>query len=302
MKRYLCVVVAVIGGVGCGGASAPPAQEPGGSGAASAAPPAPVAIDRSSEAAFRSSVRARMLAEKAVTSALPGADPLSLDVVAADGSRVTVNLDRVWDTCTRRADLCEQNVAGLIAALAQTARPAIGRGELVVTVRTRSYADNARAQVGAEILSEPLVGDLVVLYAFDEPDRFRYASAADLAELKLSTAEAALLARANVEAQVGNVEELMDDLTPGGGAVIKNGLGLEPSLLLQTERWAAVAARMSCTLYAAAPENDAFVILCGTSAQVADLRTAVTAITAQAEHPMSNQILVWSKDRWTVAP
>ena len=286
--------------VGCARSAAAPPAAPAPAPAPAAA--AVVPLDLSSEDAFRASVRARLLARGEVKSAEPGDEPLVLRVVNRDDHDLGANLHRFWDLCQRIPANCDAEVDALIAALGATAdAPPPDRSALVATVRTAEYLAHARQMV-PDAWGEPLVGQLAVVYAFDLPDRFVTARKHDLARLGLTEAEAAALARTNTQARLGRIDQRFDTDDPGTAMLIKEGKGLEPGMLLQLDRWSVLATRVSCTLIVAVPENDALIVVCGGPDDVARLRDAVDAILAQAERPLSNQILVWSRDRWAPAP
>lgn len=311
MRLALCVAmrlapcVALLGA--CAAPPAPPASPaplaaPAPAPApAAATPPVPASFDRSSEEAFRASVLARLLAENLVKSAEPGDEPLVLVVTTRDDHDLQINLHRMWDLCTRRPDLCDDNVSSLIAGVGRTERPAPSRETLVATLRAKEWADYARSQI-PEVWVEPFTGELVVVYAFDLPDSVRVATTTDLTTLGLTRPAAAALALANVEKAVGRVDEIARQLSPGATLAVAKQTGLETSLLLQTDQWRAVAPTLACTLYATAPEPSLLTITCGTTADLPKLRKMSAELFATAERPLTAQLLAWTKDHWQVVP
>lgn len=291
MRLAVCAVLLV----GCASSSTAPA--PASPAVTVTGPPsAPAPFDRSSEDAFRASVRARMLGDRLVTSAEPGDEPL---VLIVDGQR-QLNLHRVWDLCTRLPDQCESEVSALITAVSKTEPTPPTREALVVTLRETSYAEHARSQ-SPEVWTEPFIGDLAVVYAFDEPDRIRIATTNDLATLGLTKPEAAALALANVQKAVGPAD-VARQIRPGATVLIAMQSGLETSLLLFADQWRAVAPTLPCTLLATAPEPNVLTITCGSDADVAKLRGMIADVLPRVERPLTAQVLVWRADRWQVVP
>lgn len=295
MTRVLAVLPLVL--LACAGPSAPHGSATPAS--PSVGPPRAASLDTSSEAAFTRSMRERMIAAGA-RDAVVGDEPLVLRVTAPNGHDLQVNLHNVWTACHRDADACEPSAAELVSAAVTQPAETGGRDTLVPLVRVRAYVDHTRRDLPT-LWTEPFVGDLLVVYAFDAPDRYRLASMSDLTRLGLTPAEGAALARANLEARVGRIDQRLAAYTPGEAMVFKEGNGLESSLLLQQDHWATLASRASCRFAAAAPEPDALVVLCVTSDdELARFRQAAQAIANSVSNPLTAETLVWSNGRWAM--
>ena len=175
------------------------------------------------------------------------------------------------------------------------------RSTLVPRIKSQQFLIALREMGIAEDelpLTEPLVGDLLISYAFDLPDLFRMATAPDIEKLAIPRADLRSLAIANLARQIPQIG-LQD--APLLHRVV-TGNNLEACTLLANPFWLDLAPQMPGKLVATVPSRDA-VYFCGSDSHdgVQALRqTSLQVFSAAATHALSRNILQWTNAGWRV--
>ncbi len=146
---------------------------------------------------------------------------------------------------------------------------------------------------------EPLVGDLLITYAFDLPTAFRMMRAQDLSQLGITLAELRLIAIHNLKKQLGEIEVQGDP--PLVNVVVGNNH--EACLLLVDELWESLADDIPPEIVVGVPTRD--VVLVTTTASTKGglelLRQATrTAHERESTHALSLNLMVQRKGKWEV--
>jgi uncharacterized protein YtpQ (UPF0354 family) len=148
-------------------------------------------------------------------------------------------------------------------------------------------------------VTEPLVADLLVTYAFDLPEAFQMVCARDVQRLGLSPEQLRNIAVTNLKQQLGNIGR------EGEPPLLKMVVGnnLEACLLLVDGIWQSLAAKIPPEIVVGVPTRD--VLLVTTSASTKGglqlLRDAVReAHGRESTHALSLQLLVRRGDKWEV--
>jgi uncharacterized protein YtpQ (UPF0354 family) len=143
---------------------------------------------------------------------------------------------------------------------------------------------------------EPLVGELVVAYAFDLPGSFVMVSSFALRELGMDPGDLWPLALENLVGAGFRID--IHDLGPVKQVV--TGRGLEACSLLIPGIWDQLSVEMGGDLVAAVPARDV-VLACAMADEVAVevlAGTADDAYHAQTTHRLTLEILTWQGERW----
>jgi uncharacterized protein YtpQ (UPF0354 family) len=292
--------------LGCGGAAGKSPAAPSAASSSSSISTTPNAgaqapIDQTTDEAFTRSVLARF------QTAIPKAkfayvEPLVLSALGPrSDAPAKVSVDRLRHECKERPADCDaivgDYVAKAAAILTHEDAPAT-RDAVVASVRNRAVLDNFPPDVAKTMLTEPLVGDLIVLYMVDSAQAARSLDSKDLAALKLDRTEAAKLARKNMGARLGSVVADLE-MKPGEVSIIHTGEFYETSRLLQSDQWSALAARVKKPIVVAVPASDVIVVAAGVDADMrARLHVGVDRIFAENERPVSKGLYRWSGTGW----
>lgn len=165
---------------------------------------------------------------------------------------------------------------------------------LVPRLRHGAYLDKIRRMgVPADQLpySEPLVGELVVVYAFDLPTHFEMATSASIQRLGLSKSEVRGVA---VENLVNAMDQVgLQDLGPVKRVIV--GENLAASTLLIDRFWQQVAETIPGEVVVGVPGRD-YVLCC--SSQSDEGLVAIRELTSgiyerEEDAAISDQLLVW---------
>jgi uncharacterized protein YtpQ (UPF0354 family) len=191
------------------------------------------------------------------------------------------------------ADAVAEAVADSLG-LRDTPEPGLER--VVPLVRDAGFVASAPAGPGGGLVAEPLVADLYVVYAFDQPRALRYSTHQDLARLGL-VAGPALRERA-----LDNLRERLEDVGEEGddacGRLVAGGV-FEASLLLVDDLWDALEPIVEGTLVVSVPARD--VLLYTGSAVPGGLRSLRAArdhVLAVGDHLVSETLLARVDGRW----
>jgi uncharacterized protein YtpQ (UPF0354 family) len=228
-------------------------------------------------------------------------EPLVVDVTLEDGSELSCSLHNAW---AKHEGGEEADV--VLDAFIQAIREAIeaqstppGTDCIVPTVRSIEYIDAIAETAGAHPVSEPLVADLWVVYAFDRPGYTQPVMPADRERLEISDDE---IRRAAHENLPGHVEEPELHWFDAGGMITAGG-DHEASLLLVDGLWEALAEEVPGDIIACAPARDTL-LLTGTDIDRGVARMLDTAITvlANGDHVISDTLLRRTADGWELFP
>ena len=221
-----------------------------------------------------------------------------------DQQERTVSLDRMWRTCSKEPARCEpatRDFVAKVAGITKAKEHPVTRESVVAALRPKEYLDAIPAAVRTNTLTDPFVGDLIVVYMADFADAARGLTPTDLTTLGVPRAELAALARHNLESRLSNVDELLAKATPGSPVAIAAGNYYESSRLLQSDHWAALAEKIKKPIVVAVPGNDvAFVVLDPSREMLSRLGKIAGDAFAHAERPISRSLYRWSGTGWMV--
>lgn len=145
-------------------------------------------------------------------------------------------------------------------------------------------------------VTEPLVADLLVTYAFDLPDMFKMASVSDLQRLSIEPVELRRLALTNLRKQlpqIGVAEE------PPLKRIV-TGQDLEACSLLARSFWEDLAREVPGELVVAVPSRNV-VLFCGSQTEggLGAIQALAEAIRGQEPvHGLSEHLLTWRDGAW----
>jgi uncharacterized protein YtpQ (UPF0354 family) len=268
----------------------PSQTTPAGSAPAAAAEP----IDTSSEAAFTRSVLG-IFRRLDPTSSWSSSEVL----VLTNDKQWVVNLHRPWTSCRDKKEDCAAVVDHYMAEILKIARrhaagPA-SRSQLMAVVRPAGYLQGLPEEVRAQVISEPLVADLLVLYVVDEGGAARGAKMEDLSASGTNREALSALARENLAGLLPPLVKCERDSV----VVLAAQNYYESSRLLLGGQWADLAAKAGGSLVVAAPGNDVLVIACNPSRTVLGKLPAVALkLWQSADRPLSPSLFEWTGNGW----
>ncbi|QUD87424.1 hypothetical protein [Phenylobacterium montanum] len=231
---------------------------------------------------------------------IAGALTLKVDAAAGPG---TAYLDRIYQACQQDQGACDGLVDDFVAKMAayQNTPPApLSRSQLRVVVRPSDYVEAYRQAMAGkfELVAAPLVGDLWLVGAADEPTTIDMLNSKMATLLKLSPDEAIALGEKNMR---DSVRRQVEGVTrqPVGGFAVLSGDAYASSALAFPDLFAPLAARASGDLLVAAPAADTLVLLAGGGdSGPKDLAKVAKAGVASAERPISAAVFRWSDKGW----
>jgi len=146
-------------------------------------------------------------------------------------------------------------------------------------------------------IHRPLVEDLLVMYAFDLPERFEFLNQREASELNLSPLELHDLAIDNLLCRLENIEiQQMNDLPV---FCLQIGGNLDASLLLLQDIRDTVAENVPGEIVAAVPSRDVFLVTGRDSMEgIAAVQAVVKDVWTNANHLLSKQLWVWKEEQW----
>ena len=276
-------------------ASAPPKKGPAEAQPAVTTLPRPPDIDASNEAAFTASVLGVLRNIDA-----DGGWSIAAPRTLMNRTGLMVSLDRIWRVCEEDPADCARNAENFVSGVQDVAVRGLrkaNRSMLVPLLRDREYLASFPADVRAQTLVEPIVGDLVVFYAVDLGQSVRGAKAQDLTDSGVSRESLPGVALQNLEALSPFDAEGV--CKSGAVAVRARGDYLESSHLLATVAWTKLAVHEQ-SIVAAAPAADTLVVACDASrAQLSEMARTVEKLWQAAQRPVSRTLLEWSPRGWT---
>jgi uncharacterized protein YtpQ (UPF0354 family) len=147
-------------------------------------------------------------------------------------------------------------------------------------------------------VTEPLVGDLLVTYAFDLPGAFQMVSSTDLERLSISPGEIRCIAIANLKRQIPEIG--IAEESPLRRIVTGNDL--EACTLLADTFWSDMTAEVPGEIVAAVPSRDVL-LFCGSQATdgIRAMRELAEEVRrGESTHALSEHLLVWRGGKWLV--
>jgi uncharacterized protein YtpQ (UPF0354 family) len=252
------------------------------------------ACSRDPSAAFTSRVADRLKA------AAKGADvavvaPLQVAVTPKEGKRTTLDLTDLWKSCGSRVD-CGEPVDGYVRSVVANAlvveAPA-KREYLRPLIRLKSNLSTAEAAA----VSEPLAGELVIVYVFDSGAARRPVAPADLQTLGLDKAGLRSAAVANLKAAAAEIPHEATDAERV--YVVSPPDGYAAARLLQLEGWEPLKAEVQGDLIAIAP-HERYVFFSGSGEDKAtrDRLRALAADRMDGADGLSPVVLKWTPQGW----
>ncbi len=188
------------------------------------------------------------------------------------------------------------------AAVRSPEAAAPSRGALVPRIKHLAFERHLRG-VGIPPeqlpLFEPLVGELLVTYAFDLPDQFVMANPTNLASAGIAPGEARALACANLSARAPKITIERHR----GALLVVTGGDWEACLLLQDGLWSGAHARFEAGCFVCAPRRDRLLVSDGSGNDAAAaLRVAAASHFAEQDdgHALSMQLMTRHGPTWRV--
>jgi uncharacterized protein YtpQ (UPF0354 family) len=148
-------------------------------------------------------------------------------------------------------------------------------------------------------VTEPLVADLLVTYAFDLPETFQMVCRRDVQRLGLSSEQLRNVAVTNLRKQLGNIGR------EGEPPLLKMVVGnnLEACLLLVDGIWEALAGKIPPEIVVGVPTRDILLVTttASTKGGLQMLRDAVNEARAkETTHGLTQHLLVRRGNKWEV--
>ncbi|KPP90389.1 MAG: hypothetical protein HLUCCA08_15620 [Rhodobacteraceae bacterium HLUCCA08] len=148
-------------------------------------------------------------------------------------------------------------------------------------------------------LSDPFVGDMVVMYVVDHPSHVAYLTGNDLDAAGLSRADMTDIAFINFD-RYGATVQLHS--TPPVHMLVLDGF-YEASFLLRPDFWPQLEAMLEIDLAVIAPARDMLVIADATDPVALDsLRRIRDDALANGAYPLSEDLLFWRDGAWRTEP
>jgi uncharacterized protein YtpQ (UPF0354 family) len=219
------------------------------------------------------------------------ASPLTLRV-EREGSEMLVNLDNAWRASPEERPEAVSKQLRLIESSLQVMKkkgPAGRLEDIVPLVRGGEYA---RVQGG---LSEPLAGDLWVVYAYNLPEMFVPVRDVDLKTWKLSKAQLRARAVENLRRQLPPVER------EGGKGrwMFVAGGNFEASLLMVDSVWKDIAPHITGDPVVAVPARELVFVTGSRDAEgLETVRAIATDAFSKVEYPLSPRLLIRRGGKW----
>lgn len=257
----------------------------------------------STAAAQNTDIAERLARE--IRAVLPGAtvivpDPQGLDISYAGQTR-SVGIGSVHAACaqgTARCDAAIRDYAQRAASYMLETTP-ISRDQLRIAVRSRSYLDNMRAQMGSSeaFVSEALVGDLMRICYRDLPQGRRPIVTSDLTTLQLDQPTALSACESNSRGSLIPLASLWNSLPEQGIGIIRTGDDVT-GYLSAPQDWRPLADRLG-GLIVSVPSVDTVLYARGSNVIDLDALATLTArMHAQASVPVSAQVYRWTEHGW----
>src|SRR5262249_14613349 len=145
-------------------------------------------------------------------------------------------------------------------------------------------------------VTEPLVADLLVTYAFDLPGMFQMVTYAAMKVLGIAATDIRQLAVANLREQLPQIGIATEEPLRR----IVTGENLEACVLLATRFWDDVAGQTEGNVVAVVPSRDLILFCSSKSGEgIGLLRGAAEVVlSSEGTHGLSKQLLTWRNGKW----
>ncbi len=244
---------------------------------------------------------AALLGEADPTLRIDSTSPLVLRILTPD-RQLELNLHRVWRYCEGNRTDCEIATREYLRRSADQIVKRFGppqMAQLRAAVREAEYVDSLR-QYAPDLIAEPLVADLWLVYVHDTPTAARVLMAEELEPLEISAEQAKKIARQNVAEALGPLDAHIQALPEQGIGYIQTGNYYVSSYVLDAEAWRPVAARVRGRLLVAVPTRDLLIYADSASPHLDRVLEPILAdMMRRSQVPLSKTILVWSPTGWT---
>ena len=213
-----------------------------------------------------------------------------------------VNLDKAFRVCHREGFDCDaflRDFAARTIDMSNHEPSAASPSALVAILRDKQYVESIPDAQRRASLVEPFVGELSIVYVFDDPTSVRVARTEDLAAIGATRETMSALARENLAARLPATG--FDHLKCSFNSVdtLETANFFESSRLLVTAPWAALTAKTKRRVVVAVPSTESLVVMCDPSAQMLGaVRRAVDETFAEAEAPVSRSFFKWTPKGW----
>lgn len=170
------------------------------------------------------------------------------------------------------------------------------RGLRIVEGPTEAVVVGANAPVTAEF-----VGDIRIVYVFDEGALYRWATRGELEALGITLDELDRRAYSNLLAKCRQLQLRVDASPTGLTSLVMIGEDLEASLLMNGHIWNHLAEQMPGPLVAVCPAKDVLAVGClAVHGSLKELREGARRVIAGGGAVVSTQTLEWMGDGWSV--
>lgn len=221
-----------------------------------------------------------------------------LQLTAAGERDVQVHIGNVYANLPGDPAARVSEVERFVRTTLRPGVPTVDARLIVPQVKSTAYLEEiARASKGEFVpVTEPLIADLHILYAQDEPDAVHPLRADHLAELGLTLEQLRPIA-------IQNLWRLLADIEIHGGpafGMVVCGGTYESSLLLSDNVWDTVQGTMTGEVLACTPARD--LMFFADSAQPNGVKSLYEAIAnaARAGYHVSTTVLVRRSGKWAV--
>ena len=253
----------------------------------------------------------------AINAAMPDAevtviDPLAIKIKPPAGEEMQINLDRIQRFCdVNSVEDCaaeKQHFLGGIAELLTPDSP-VKPAQLRLLLRSNEYAAEYARQVAGAAgegkgkanppISGPFAQGVSMMLGADSPKTTKILGQSQLKALGMSEAEAVALATRQVLASLPKVPTRKE---VEGKLLVVAGIDYGASMMLEPERWRALALATGGRLFVAIPSDDD--VLIGTVEPGKDLRKIETMVAesyATAGRGISPHVYRWSPTGWIIA-
>lgn len=150
---------------------------------------------------------------------------------------------------------------------------------------------------GNGLYYEPYIGDMILVYAIDYPDRVAYVTRANLRDADVYPSQMNDAAWRNFAAKRAALE------FQGNGTTFMAVIDgfYESTLVLDSELWASVAQQMNDDIVMIVPARDLIIVApASNTAEVAFLSTMRTDVINTGTHQLSELMYIWQGGRWDV--
>jgi len=231
--------------------------------------------------------------------------PLTLKIGPKATEPIQVNLDRINAHCMAAPDRCDAVLGDFVAKVAQLLRDKmapLSKEQLRAVVRPVEYLDELRRGLGTqEVVSAPLIDDLVVMCFFDRPTAMLGATISNLKTLGLTSDDAIALCKRNVEAALPPLQSQIKSL-PDRSFGTLTGDPYQSSRLIFHDDWEPVAAEFGGHLIVAIPASDLVIYGKEQDAVALNAMASVTKkLFVQAQRRISTKVFRWTPTGWDIA-